>query len=123
MSVIGIDVHPIAVHLARAAWVLAARPVISRAESATSIPIPVYLGDSLQLRFRQGDMFAEQEVTIQVRDEKNTELVFPISLVDRAEEFDSFMGDVAEYIETQQDPRMALNDHHIRDESAAANAW
>ena len=116
VSVIGIDVHPIAVHLARAAWVLAARPVIERADSATSIPIPVYLGDSLQLRFRQGDMFAEREVTIQVRDEKNTELVFPISLVDRAEEFDSFMGDVAKAIETKQNPRMALSDHHIRDE-------
>ena len=115
VSVIGIDVHPIAVHLARAAWVLAARPVISRADSATSIPIPVYLGDSLQLRFRQGDMFAERDVTIQVGDEKNTELVFPISLVDRAEEFDSFMGHVAEAVENGHDPHYALDDHHIND--------
>ena len=116
VSVIGIDVHPVAVHLARAAWVLAARRVISEAQAAASIPIPVYLGDSLQLRFRSGDMFAEREVTIQVRDEKNTELVFPISLVDRAEEFDSFMGDVAEYIETGQDPQVAVDDNYIIDE-------
>ena len=115
ISVIGIDVHPIAVHLARSAWVLAARRVISEADSSASIPIPVYLGDSLQLRFRQGDMFAESEVTIQVRDEKNTELLFPVSLVDRAEDFDSLMGDIAEYVETGQDPRMALNDNHIHD--------
>ena len=46
-------------------------------------------------------MFAESEVTIQVRDEKNTELVFPISLVDRAEDFDLFMGNVAELIENR----------------------
>ena len=49
-AVIGIDVHPVAVHLARAAWTLAARPAIS-AVSATgidaSLSIPVYLGDSL----------------------------------------------------------------------------
>ena len=77
VSVVGIDIHPVAVHLARAAWVLAARRVIADAKVSTSIPIPVYLGDSLQLRFRSGDMFAENEVTIQVRDEKNTELVFP----------------------------------------------
>ena len=116
VSVIGIDVHPVAVHLARAAWVLAARPVIADAQVPASIPIPVYLGDSLQLRFRTGDMFAEQEVTIQVRDEENTELVFPISLVDRAEQFDSFMSDVVEYIETGQDPLPALDDNYIIDE-------
>ena len=116
VSVIGIDVHPVAVHLARAAWVLAARPVIADAQVPASIPIPVYLGDSLQLRFRTGDMFAEREVTIQVRDEENTELVFPISLVDRAEQFDSFMGHVVEYIETGQDPQPALDDNYIIDE-------
>ena len=113
VSVIGIDIHPVAVHLARAAWVLAARRVIADADVPASIPIPVYLGDSLQLRFRSGDMFAENEVTIQIGDEKNTELVFPISLVDRAEEFDSFMGNVAEFIDSGQDsptsPRRQLH--------------
>ena len=116
VSVVGIDVHPVAVHLARAAWVLAARRVITDAKVSASIPIPVYLGDSLQLRFRAGDMFAECEVTIQVRDENNTELVFPISLVDRAEDFDLFMGNVADLIENGQDPRQALDDNYIIDE-------
>ncbi len=116
VSVIGIDIHPVAVHLARAAWVLAARRVIADADVPDSIPIPVYLGDSLQLRFRSGDMFAENEVTIQIGDEKNTELVFPISLVDRAEEFDSFMGNVAEFIDSGQDPQLALDDNYIVDD-------
>ena len=116
VSVIGIDIHPVAVHLARAAWVLAARRVIAAADVPDSIPIPVYLGDSLQLRFRSGDMFAESEVTIQIGDEKNTELVFPISLVDRAEEFDSFMGNVAEFIDSGQDPQLALDDNYIVDD-------
>ena len=63
-AVTGIDVHPVAVHLARATWTLAARPAISAIGAAgldASMSIPVYLGDSLQLRFRTGDMFAERD--------------------------------------------------------------
>ena len=101
-AVTGIDVHPVSVHLARAAWMLAARPAINAAGAAgydASLSIPVYLGDALQLRFRTGDMFAENEITIQTRDEENTELVFPVSLVERAENFDALTGDVSAYIE------------------------
>ena len=71
-SVSGIDVHPVAVHLARAAWVLAAQPAIQAAAEhgfAANITVPVYLGDALQLRFRTGDMFAGHNVTVQVEDE------------------------------------------------------
>ena len=117
LSVSGIDVHPVAVHLARAAWVLAAQPAIQAANAygaAANITVPIYLGDALQLRFRTGDMFARQDVTIQVDDEQNTELVFPMSLVERAEAFDGLMGDIAEAIETGNDPHFALNDHHIK---------
>ena len=117
-AVTGIDVHPVAVHLARAAWTLAARPAIHAATGPrvdASLSIPVYLGDALQLRFRTGDMFAETEVTIQTMDEENTELVFPVSLVDRAENFDALMGYVSDSIEQGDDPLMALDDNHIRD--------
>ena len=117
-SVAGIDVHPVAVHLARAAWVLAAQPAIQAAVEdgfAANITVPVYLGDALQLRFRTGDMFAEHNVTVQVEDEDNTELVFPVSLVDRAETFDALMSDVAEAIERGDDPALALDDNQIND--------
>ena len=43
-SVAGIDVHPVAVHLARAAWVLAAQPAIQAAVEdgfAANITVPV----------------------------------------------------------------------------------
>ena len=115
-SVAGIDVHPVAVHLARAAWVLAAQAAIKAAVEdgfAANITVPIYLGDALQLRFRTGDMFAEHNVTVQVEDEENTELVFPVSLVDRAETFDALMSDVAEAIEKGDDPTWALDDHQI----------
>ena len=117
-SVSGIDVHPVAVHLARAAWVLAAQPTIQAAVDyglAANITAPIYLGDALQLRFRTGDMFAQHNVTVQVEDEQNTELVFPVSLVERAETFDALMGDVAEAIENGDDPHFALDDHHINE--------
>ena len=117
-AVTGIDVHPVAAHLARAAWALAARPAIDAAGASgyeASLSIPVYLGDALQLRFRTGDLFAQNEITIQTRDDENTELVFPVSLVERAEDFDALMGDVSACIERGEDPFLALDDNHIND--------
>ena len=115
-AVTGIYVHPVAVHLARAAWALAARPAINAATPGTTpLSIPVYLGDALQLRFRTGDLFSEKEVTIRTMDDENTELVFPVSLVERAENFDALMGDVSAYIEQRDDPALALDDNHIND--------
>ena len=116
--VTGIDVHPVAVHLARSAWVLAARPAIQAATDAgydASVTVPIYLGDALQLRFRGGDMFAEYNVTIQVGDDQNTELVFPVSLVERPNDFDSLMDHVADAIERGENPLYALDDNGITD--------
>ena len=128
-AVTGIDVHPVAVHLARAAWALAARPAIDAAVRAgydASGSVPVYLGDALQLRFNAGDLFAGQQVTIPVEPVSGAgrggfetrpydELVFPISLVDRADTFDSLMSQVAADIERGDDPLLALDDHDITD--------
>ena len=118
VAVTGIDVHPVAVHLARAAWALAARPAIETAVRAgydASGSVPVYLGDALQLRFNAGDLFAGQQVTIQVDDDANSELTFPISLVDRADTFDSLMSQVAADIEAGDDPMLAPDDHGVSD--------
>ncbi len=128
VAVTGIDVHPVAVHLARAAWALAARPAIEAAVRAgydASGSVPVYLGDALQLRFRAGDLFAGQQVTIQVDDDANSELTFPVSLVDRADTFDSLMSQVAADIElggsrAGYDPLIALDDHGIADPNERA---
>ena len=118
LAVTGIDVHPVAVHLARAAWTLAARPAIvaaAHAGYANPISVPVYLGDALQLRFHTGDLFAEREVRIEVEDEQNTTLVFPVSLVARADTFDPLLSDVADAIERGADPHVALDDHALTD--------
>ena len=60
-------------------------------------------------------MFAEHEVRIEVEDEENTALVFPVSLVERAGDFDSLMSDVADAIERGDDPMLALDDNGITD--------
>ena len=119
-SITGIDIHPVAVHLARAAWVLAALPALKAAREAglsTNVTAPIYLGDSLQTRYVSNDMFSWNEVTIEVEDEANTRLVFPRSLVEDAESFDALMGDVAHEIEREGDPLIALQAHGITDTS------
>ena len=117
-NVTGIDIHPVAVHLARAAWTLAARPAIEAAVDSgfqSDFSVPVYLGDSLQLRFRTGDLFAENTITIQTLDAENTELVFPASLVERPDNFDTLMGQAAEAIERGGNPYFVLDDSRLSD--------
>ena len=115
-SVVGIDVHPVAVHLARAAWALAAMPAI-RDAAVSDVNAPIYLGDALQLRYRSEDMFAEHEVAIVADnngdDTEALELKFPRELVDDAQTFDGLISDIGGYIEREEDPTFALDDHHI----------
>ena len=109
-AISGIDVHPVAVHLARAAWALAAQPVIQAAFDqgfGSNVTAPIYLGDALQLRTHSPDMFSNELVTIPVDRPPEQgpasefgdgiealELAFPLSLVERPEDFDALMGDV-----------------------------
>ena len=121
ISVVGVDIHPVAVHLARAAWVLAAQPAIEAAVKqgfASALTVPVYLGDALQLRFRTDDMFGEHLITIHALDKDDNEIAldFPRTLVNEAENFDALMSDVSAYIESGQDPHQALDDNHIEAE-------
>ena len=107
-SVTGIDVHPVATHLARAAWVIAARPAIAKS-GTTAVTVPIYLGDSLQLRYQSRDLFATNNVPIDVGDDKNTQLLFPVALVNHAENFDQMMVDIADCIERGEDPKVAMD--------------
>ena len=123
--VIGIDVHPVAVHLARATWTLAARDALHAAQKENvTVTVPVYLGDSLQLRqmrAQAGDMFAGQTVSIPVPTQlnavraQNRELEFPRALVEQADWFDGLMTSMASAVESGQDPSWALDEHQIGD--------
>ena len=111
-NVKGIDIHPVAVHLARIEWVLTARSIIKQARRPVSPP--VYLGDSLQLLTDTSGMFAGQTVTVRVHeDSANRELRFPRSLVQRTDTFDRFMAQVVDEVRNDNDPFVALQDHDI----------
>ena len=115
-AVVGIDIHPVAVHLARSAWTIAAQPLIERAAKAGftgSVTAPVYLGDSLQLRYEAGDLLGEAEVRIAIGDDQSNELIFPTSLVEQADLFDAVMSGVADAIARGEDPLLELNDHPL----------
>ncbi len=114
--VVGIDVHPVAVHLARSAWTLAAQPLIERATAdgfEGPVSAPIYLGDSLQLRFDTGDLLSEAEVRIEIGDEQQNVLIFPTSLVEQADLFDAVMSGVADAIARGEDPLLELTDHPL----------
>ncbi len=119
-AVTGIDIHPVSVHLARATWVLAAREVIAETgREAESLTVPVYLGDSLQLRTDAANLFSQETVTIEVEpppdspDARPRQLRFPRALVEQGDWFDDVMLRVADAIEKGRDPRTALVDSDI----------
>ena len=119
-AVTGIDIHPVSVRLARATWVLAAREVIHESGAAAhNLTVPVYLGDSLQLRTAPHDMFSRDTVTITVEssegadDQPTRHLVFPRTLVEQGDRFDSVMLGIGEAIEKGREPEVALIDNHI----------
>ena len=118
-AVTGVDVHPVAVHLARATWTLAARDVIGEMDrGAENVTIPVYLGDSLQLRTDTGSLLTGQNVTIEVDGDpafggSARRLEFPRALVEQADWFDGVMYRIGEAIEAGHDPLVALDDADI----------
>lgn len=67
-NVAGIDIHPVAVQLAKATWVMAAADTIRAARAETpdvaAITAPIYLGDSMQLRYDTGTLAASQTVEL-----------------------------------------------------------
>ncbi len=60
--VAGMDVHPVAVIIARVTYLLALAPTLR--ERAGVISVPVYLGDALQLSI--SEMISEKDLTIRV---------------------------------------------------------
>ena len=67
-NIAGIDLHPVAVQLAKATWVIACHGVIMAAraagQSAGTITAPVHLGDSMQLRYDNSELDAQGYITL-----------------------------------------------------------
>ena len=68
-NVVGIDIHPVAVQLAKATWVMAAADTIratrSEGNGSSAVSAPIYLGDSMQLRYDTGTLSASQFIELE----------------------------------------------------------
>ena len=122
-NVIGIDLHPVAVQLAKATWVLNSHEVINAARYAgheNDIAPPIYLGDSLQLRYERnittlGDHIALR-TTEQLPGETDTvRFQIPMSIARDSESFDRLMLDLAEAVALDSDIDAVLDRYQIND--------
>ncbi len=121
-NVTGIDLHPVAVQLAKATWVINSQPVILDAreadEGGEEIVAPIHLGDSLQLRYDKSKLIGQNYIELhtgELLDGENGEVVFqvPLRLAQEVERFDSLMLSIADAIENQHDAAHVLDTYNI----------
>ncbi|MBY3188789.1 SAM-dependent DNA methyltransferase [Rhizobium laguerreae] len=97
-NVIGMDLHPVAVTLARVTYLLAIGRHRLIHPERRSIHIPVYLGDSLQWQEQNIDLWTAGNLIIRADDKRDlfgTELTFPDALLDDASRFDDLVNEMA----------------------------
>ena len=122
-NVIGIDLHPVAVQLAKATWVLNSHEVINAARYAdhkNDIAPPIYLGDSLQLRYERNIMTQGDHIALRTTEKipGETDAVrfqIPMSLARESESFDRLMLDLAQAVFDATDTNAVLDRFHITD--------
>ncbi len=97
-NIVGMDLHPVAVTLARVTYLLA----IGRDKLVNSdrgnIQIPVYLGDTLQWQEQNLDLWTSGNLVIKVDDKMElieSELRFPDGLLNDAARFDQLINEMA----------------------------
>jgi hypothetical protein len=92
--VLGMDLHPVAVTLARVTYLLAIGPDRLKNEDRGPIQVPVYLGDAVQWRREAQDLFNEGNLVIETDDKKQlfeSELRFPEELLADPARFNQFV--------------------------------
>ncbi|MGD9671558.1 MAG: N-6 DNA methylase [Hyphomicrobiaceae bacterium] len=96
--VIGMDLHPVAVTLARVTYLLAIGRDRLTDPSRRTIQVPVYLGDSIQWQEQQIDLWTAGNLVIHADDKKElfaAELRFPDALLEDASIFDQLVNELA----------------------------
>jgi N-6 DNA Methylase len=97
--VVGMDLHPVAVTLARVTYLLAIGRARLTDPHRGNIQIPVYLGDSIQWREQGLDLWSAGNLVIHTDDEKNllaSDLSFPDAILDDAAKFDQLVNELAD---------------------------
>ncbi len=105
-NVYGMDLHPVAVTLARVTYLLAIGKNRLLDPSRGSIQVPVYLGDSMQWQSQETSLFSEGNLLVQVDNDAQLfteDLIFPDSLLDDASSFDQLISELSNKA-SQRDP-------------------
>jgi SAM-dependent methyltransferase len=109
--VFGIDVHPVAVTLARVTYLLAVGTE-RLAEDHDAFAVPVYLGDSVQWRHEES-LLSEGHVAVKTSDGGglfSDELRFPVAVVADADKFDRLVGELTSRATDTGRPRGTVPD-------------
>ena len=124
-NIVGIDIHPVAVQLAKATWVLAASDTIRGARRENpeigAVTAPIYLGDSLQLRYDTGSLYVLDNIelatgeTLSGRNEPVTFRI-PRTLARRQADIDWIITAMAAAVDDGRDAarvadRLVLDEH------------
>lgn len=96
--VLGIDVHPVAITLARLTYLLAIGRDRLQAPGRLNLQVPVWLGDSVQWRTAGASLWAHEGLRISVDDDVElwaSSLYFPSRLLNDAAAFDRLVEELA----------------------------
>ena len=125
-NVVGIDIHPVAVQFAKATWVMAAADTIhaARAEAtgAGAVSAPIYLGDSMQLRYDTGTLSASQSIELKTGETLpgQTEPItfsIPRELALQQADIDQLISELAAAIDAGRDTEHVADTYEMSDES------
>lgn len=106
--VIGMDLHPVAVTLARVTYLLAIGRDRLTSPERGNIQVPVYLGDSIQWREQELDLWTAGQLVIHADDSRElfaADLRFPDELLENALNFDRLVNEMA--LRASQKPQNA----------------
>ena len=125
-NVVGIDIHPVAVQLAKATWVMASADTIRTAReqnpNARAVSAPIYLGDSMQLRYDTGTLSASQYIELETGEmlpEQTSQMIFtiPKELARRQGDMDRLISEMATAIDEGLSTSHITDGYEMTDES------
>ena len=124
-NVVGIDIHPVAVQLAKATWVMAAADTIraARAEGTGTgaVSAPIYLGDSMQLRYDTGTLSASQSIELETHEtlpDHTAPIIFsiPRELARRQADIDRLISEMATAIDEGRNAEQVADSYQMSKE-------
>ena len=123
-NIVGIDIHPVAVQLAKATWVMAAADTIraARAEGpgTGAVSAPIYLGDSMQLRYDTGTLSASQSIELKTGETlpgRTAPIIFniPKELARQQADIDQLISELATAIDEGRETEHVADAYEMSD--------